>query len=68
MPPTYEELRRTWDPWSFIPPAYNLGVDLTAGEHADATSDGGPHRPDEAEPDLRDAAAGPRQVDLDAES
>ena len=49
-------------------PATETGIDLTAGDHADATSDGGPNRPDEAEPDLRDAAAGPRQVDLDAES
>ena len=49
-------------------PATETGVDLTAGDHADATSDGGPDRPDGAEPDLRDAAAGPRQVDLDAES
>jgi hypothetical protein len=51
-------------------PASETGVDLTAGDEADATSDGGPDRPDEAgaEPDLRDAGAGPRQIDLDAES
>ena len=49
-------------------PATETGVDLTAGDHADATSDGGPNRPEGAEPDLRDAAAGPRQVDLDAEA
>jgi hypothetical protein len=49
-------------------PATDEGVDLSAGDHADATSDGGAERPDRAEPDLRDAAAGPRQVDLDAES
>ena len=49
-------------------PATETGVDLSAGDRANATSDGGPNRPDGAEPDLRDAAAGPRQVDLDAES
>ncbi len=47
-------------------PATADGIDLTAGDHADATSDGGPKRPEDAEPDLRDAAAGARQVDLDS--
>jgi hypothetical protein len=47
-------------------PATDAGVDLSAGDNADAVSDGGPTRSDEAEPDLKDAAAGPRQVDLDA--
>jgi acyl-coenzyme A synthetase/AMP-(fatty) acid ligase len=28
----YEQLWRTWDPWSFIPPQYNLGVALTRGQ------------------------------------
>jgi acetyl-CoA synthetase len=28
----YEELCRTWNPWSFIPPHYNLGVALTHGQ------------------------------------
>jgi hypothetical protein len=45
-------------------PATETGVDLDAGEHADATSDGGPDRTGRPEPDLKDAAAGPRQVDL----
>jgi hypothetical protein len=47
-------------------PATEAGVDLTAGDSADATSDGGPEAPGGAEPDLRDAAAGPRQVDTDS--
>jgi hypothetical protein len=38
-------------------PATEDGIDLHAGDHADATSDGGPAVPDGAEPDLRDAAA-----------
>src|SRR6516162_8772453 len=28
----YEQLWRTWDPWSFIPPHYNLGVALSRGQ------------------------------------
>jgi hypothetical protein len=36
-------------------------------EDDDATRDGGQNRPEgDEEPDLRDAAAGPRQVDIDA--
>lgn len=49
-------------------PATEDGVDLSGGDNADAISDGGPERPDGAEPDLRDAASGPRQVDLDSEA
>ena len=45
-------------------PATDRGVDLSGGDHADATSDGGPKPPKAAEPDLKDAAAGPRQADL----
>jgi hypothetical protein len=45
-------------------PATETGVDLEGGENADATSDGGAKRPDGAEPDLKDAASGPRQADL----
>lgn len=37
-------------------PATEDGVDLSAGDNADATSDGGP-APREGEPDLKDAAA-----------
>ena len=38
-------------------PATDEGIDLHAGDHADATSDGGPSLPRGVEPDLRDAAA-----------
>jgi hypothetical protein len=44
-------------------PATETGVDLSAGDNADATSDGGPKRANDGEPDLKDAAAGPRQAD-----
>ena len=49
-------------------PATEAGVDPAGGDDADATSDGGPGRPSEAEPDLRDAASGPRQVDRESAS
>jgi hypothetical protein len=49
-------------------PATEEGVDLSAGDQADATTQGGQNRPDGEEPDLRDAAGGPRQVDIDAAS
>ena len=41
-------------------PATSTGVDLTAGDHADATRDGGPNP---ASDDLKDAGAPPRAVD-----
>ena len=44
-------------------PATEAGVDPAGGDQADATTDGGPDRPADAEPDLRDAAGGARQVD-----
>jgi hypothetical protein len=47
-------------------PATEEGVDLSAGDNADAVRDGGPNRPDDEEPDLRDATGGPRQLDIDA--
>jgi hypothetical protein len=53
-------------------PATDEGVDLEGGELADATSDGAPEGavlPDsepDREPDLKDAAVGPRQSDLDS--
>jgi hypothetical protein len=47
-------------------PATEQGIDPHGGDHADATSDGGPAPPGDAEPDLKDAGAGPRQVDLDS--
>jgi hypothetical protein len=47
-------------------PATEEGVDLSAGDNADAVRDGGPNPPETAEPDLRDATGGPRQVDVDS--
>ena len=44
------------------------GIDLSAGDHADAVTDGGPELPAEAEPDLKDVAAAARQADADASS
>jgi hypothetical protein len=40
-------------------PATESGIDLSAGDHADATSAGGPDLPEGAEPDLKDAASAP---------
>ena len=45
-------------------PATETGIDPHGGDGADATSDGGPDVPDGVEPDLKDAASGPRQVDV----
>lgn len=45
-------------------PATESGVDLSAGDRADATSDGGPELPEHAEPSLKDAATGARRVDV----
>jgi hypothetical protein len=47
-------------------PATESGIDPSAGDEADATSDAGPEPPEGAEPDLKDAAAAPRQVDADS--
>jgi hypothetical protein len=47
-------------------PATADGIDLSAGDDADATSDGGPDVPTGAEPDLRDAASGPSQTDRES--
>jgi hypothetical protein len=48
-------------------PATETGVDARGGENADATTDGGASDDTGAgEPDLKDAAAGPRQVDADS--
>src|SRR3954447_8147618 len=44
-------------------PATSSGIDLTAGDRADAVTDGGAKRPEDAEPDLKDATGGPRAVD-----
>lgn len=45
-------------------PATEDGVDLAGGDNADATTDGGAHTVPGIEPDLKDAASGPRQADL----
>lgn len=47
-------------------PATNTGVDPHGGDHADATTDGAPVMQDGMAPDLKDAATGPRQVDVES--
>ena len=47
-------------------PATEGGIDLSAGDQADAVTDGGPDLPDDAEPDLKDAMARPPQLDPDS--
>jgi hypothetical protein len=47
-------------------PATEEGIDPSAGDDADATTDSGPDVPVAAEPDMRDAATGPRQSDIDS--
>jgi hypothetical protein len=44
-------------------PATEEGVDLSGGDHADATNDGGPEVPEDAEPAMRDAAAAQRRAE-----
>ncbi|HWF34698.1 MAG TPA: hypothetical protein VG295_04990 [Solirubrobacteraceae bacterium] len=45
-------------------PATETGVDLSAGDNADATNQDGPHLPRDAEPDVKDGATKPvREVD-----
>lgn len=46
-------------------PATEEGIDLSAGDHADAVTDGGPDVPDDAEPDLKDVGAAAREADRD---
>jgi hypothetical protein len=53
-------------PASSQAPATETGIDPRGGDRADATTHGGPDTPDGAEPDLKDAASGPRQVDVDS--
>jgi hypothetical protein len=53
-------------PASSEAPATEAGIDPHGGDHADATAQGGPEAPDGAEPDLKDAGSGPRQVDVDS--
>lgn len=53
-------------PASSQEPATESGIDPAAGDRADATEHGGPRTPGKAEPDLKDAASGPRQADLES--
>ena len=46
-------------------PATEEGVDLSAGDSADATSDGEVELPDDAEPDLKDAMGAHHRADAD---
>jgi hypothetical protein len=41
-------------------PATEGGIDLSAGDDADATTDGGPDLPEGAEPDVKDIGTTPR--------
>ena len=47
-------------------PATEDGIDVSGGDDADATSDGGPDLPDGVEPDLKDASAA--RIAADGES
>jgi hypothetical protein len=47
-------------------PATERGIDRSAGDAADAVTDGGPQPPEGVEPDLKDATAGPRRADLES--
>jgi hypothetical protein len=44
-------------------PATAEGIDLEAGDNADAVTDGGPEVPEDAEPDLKDIATAQRERD-----
>ena len=47
-------------------PATEGGVDLSAGDNADAATDGGPDVPSDAEPDTKDIGLAPRRADVDS--
>jgi hypothetical protein len=47
-------------------PATEEGIDLSAGENADATSDGGVELPEGGEPDLKDAMGAHHRPEADA--
>jgi hypothetical protein len=47
-------------------PATEDGIDMSGGDDADATTDGGPELPDGVEPDLKDASAA--RIAADGES
>ena len=47
-------------------PATEEGVDLSAGDQADATNDGGVELPEGAEPDLKDAMGAHNRPEADS--
>ena len=47
-------------------PATEDGIDSTAGDDADAVTDGGPELPPEAEPDLKDVGAASQRDDTES--
>ena len=47
-------------------PATEDGIDMSGGDDADATSDGGPELPDGVEPDLKDAPAARTAADRES--
>jgi hypothetical protein len=48
-------------------PATDAGVDPGGGEQADAVTDAGPELPEDAEPDLKDAAGAASKRDLESD-
>ena len=48
-------------------PATERGVDLSAGDDADAATDGGAEPQEGAEPDLKDVGAAQRQADAESD-
>ena len=44
-------------------PATESGIDLSAGDNADAATDGGSTIPEDAEPDVKDIGTTPRRAD-----
>jgi hypothetical protein len=46
-------------------PATEEGIDLSAGDDADATADGGVELPEEGEPDLKDAMGAHNRPEAD---
>ncbi len=49
-------------------PANESGIDLSAGDNADASTDGGPALPPDAEPDVKDIGTTPRRADSESSS
>jgi hypothetical protein len=47
-------------------PATESGIDLSAGDNADATTDGGLELPEEGEPDTKDIGIAPRPSDSES--